>query len=261
MAHRGTLSSVMVQGQRRRKQRPLERSSLEAYGGMLIAVVIAVWPGAPFWITLLLLLVAACLLTHVFFRAPLTIGWNKSWKVVMTLFVWVVAFWVCWLKKPQLSYVYVAPAVWLPDGRWVFIINHRGPEAVSRTEILFQDQDKLENIKATQAGVENVESYEKLLKFPEIDPEGRGSIYTPQFAWKPFSQERSHFTAAITSSTMNYDEDIYIARVADKWYFAMSLKERNSKQIFECSDVGFPHSDSTFIAGKPCFPTWTANPK
>ena len=68
----------------------------------------------------------------------------------------------------------------------------------------------------------------------------------------PFNPDYSHFTADITTRTMDYGEDIYTARASGRWYFAMTMRERGTtNKLFECRDAGFPPGHPE-IGGKPC---------
>jgi hypothetical protein len=61
------------------KKHPLERASLEAYGGIVCGIVGVLMTG--WWIKAALLALAVALLTHAVFRSSKTIAWKPSAKV------------------------------------------------------------------------------------------------------------------------------------------------------------------------------------
>ena len=151
------------------------------------------------------------------------------------------------------SFVFVVPGVVLNGDSWDFIVNHRGPKTSYSTQILFQDNDRFEYLRRTKQNLtpQDLNSYQTLLSIPEVNPKGRGSIFAKQFRWRPFNFLNSHFTAEITWRDGGAHEEIRIARVQDKWKYAISLDDKETgKNLFRCKDDGFPASDSL----PSCFP-------
>ncbi len=153
------------------------------------------------------------------------------------------------------SFVFVIPGVVLNGDSWDFVVNHRGPKTSYSTQILVQDNDRLEHLRQTKQNLtpEDVSSYQILLSIPEVNPKGRGSIFAKQFQWKPFNFENSRLTAEITWRDGGAHEEIRIARIQNKWKYAISVDDKETgKSLFRCKDDGFPASDPQPLP--PCFP-------
>ena len=95
-------------------------------------------------------------------------------------------------------------------------------------------------------------SYQSVLKYPEINPGGRGSLFGLQFAWQPLVLEHEHFAADITAKDRTLHQELQIEKVAGKWLWATQIKDRDTgKQILNCKDNGFPYGPT---ASTRCFP-------
>lgn len=154
------------------------------------------------------------------------------------------------------SFVFIAPGVVLNGDTWDFLANHRGPKTSYNTQILFIDEDRKDYLTRTQTSLTpaDINSCQVLWALPEVNPMGRGNIFAQQFLWKPFNLSFSHFTAEITWRDGSVHEEIQIARVKDKWQYALRVSDRESgKRLIWCRDSEFPSSD----AMPPCFPQVT----
>jgi hypothetical protein len=80
---------------------------------------------------------------------------------------------------------------------------------------------------------------------------GRGAIFTQQLLWKPFNLMFSHFTAIITWREGSVQEEIQIAKVKERWQYAISVTDReNGAKLISCHDRDFPSSEPLAA----CFP-------
>lgn len=102
-------------------------------------------------------------------------------------------FAVGYLTRP--SFVFVVPGVWLNGDTWDFIVNHRGPKTNYTVEVLFVDEDRKKRVVAARSTLSSadIESYEKIFRYPEISPQGHGSIFATQFQWRPLNPEHEHY--------------------------------------------------------------------
>jgi len=161
------------------------------------------------------------------------------------------------------SYVFLAPGVWVgtkpgypATGGWDFIVSHRGPQTSFNVEILFVDEVKMKMVlqpAKTSLSTDELNSYQSLLRYPEIDAYGRGEIFAKQFIWEPPNPDHEHFRVDITWRDGTIHEELFIERVTGKFYYSMNVKDRNTgAMLFDCKDDGFP-----FGAPKKerCFPS------
>ncbi len=180
-------------------------------------------------------------------------------KLASSAVIWCGAVGFLWYTHPQLSFIYVTPGIRTADGRWDFIIGHRGPDPVNTIQVFFRDQDWLKHVAASGEPLPVSNDHEQLLTFQEIDPAGRGTVFARQFLMAPFDPDYSHFTADITTRAMDYGEDIYIANVEGKWFFAMTTRQRGTThKLFECKDAGFPDGKVKIASRSPCTPYRTS---
>jgi polyferredoxin len=77
-----------------KENQPLERASLEAYGGIVCGIIGAVM--ASWWIKTGLLALAAALLTHSVFRSKKTIAWQLYMKLGVSAILAVLLFAIGW---------------------------------------------------------------------------------------------------------------------------------------------------------------------
>lgn len=159
------------------------------------------------------------------------------------------------------SYVFVFPAVWLgtdrefpKTGMWDFMINHRGPDPCINTEIFFVDMVKQKLVTGAKSylTLEDINSYQLILRFPEVDAHGHGSVFAQQFQWKPVDPDHEHYDVVASWRDGSVGEDLAIERLNGKWFWAMRVRDRDDGKILvDCKDRGFSFGDP-----KPheCFP-------
>ncbi|MGH9757729.1 MAG: hypothetical protein ACRD4M_08325 [Candidatus Acidiferrales bacterium] len=162
--------------------------------------------------------------------------------------------WVTYETRP--SFTFLVPAVVVNGNSWDFIVNHRGPKSSKSVQILFIDDDRRKAIlTAHPQGLapQDIESYQKILTYPEVDPDGRGQIFALQFIWTPLVLDHEHYTFEITDSEhWNIHQEVEVERVRGKWFWATQITDsENRRQLLNCRDVGFPYGSGTPI---PCFP-------
>jgi hypothetical protein len=152
------------------------------------------------------------------------------------------------------SFVFVVPGVVLNGNSWDFIVNHRGPEPSFNVEILFVDDVKKDQtIKGrTSITVDQLNSYQTMLRCPEIDPKGRGSIFATQFIWTPPVFDHERYLIDITWREGTVHQELQVERVEEKWFWATQITNReNGKLLADCKDKGFPYGPPK---SKACFP-------
>jgi len=152
------------------------------------------------------------------------------------------------------SFVFVVPGVVLNGNSWDFIVNHRGPQPSFHVEILFVDDMKKEQTTRgkTSLTVDELSSYQIILRYPEIDPRGRGSIYATQFIWTPPVLDHERYAVDITWRERRVHQKLQIERVEGKWLWATQVTDGESgKLLVDCKDIGFPYGPPK---SKACFP-------
>jgi hypothetical protein len=149
-------------------------------------------------------------------------------------------------------------AVILNGNSWDFIINHRGPKSSESVEILFVDKDREQDAlkrSPTYLSSEAIQTYQRILRFPEVNPTNRGNIFAKQFVWTPLVLDHEHYVIDITAKDRTVHQELQIERVKDKWLCATQLTDRKSgKQLLSCKDVDFRYGDKAPIR---CFPEVT----
>jgi hypothetical protein len=179
--------------------------------------------------------------------------WVKAGAICLSaiLFLWAARWNISERLKP--SYVFISPSGFLEGDRWMFLPHHRGSKSSFNVQILFEDNDRENYLIRTKASLTSADfsSFEMLWSLPEVNPMGRGTIFAPKLIWQPYNLNLSHFTAEITWRDGNAHEEIQIARVQDRWQYAMKVINRDSGQILiRCHDKDFPSSEVL----PPCFP-------
>jgi hypothetical protein len=182
--------------------------------------------------------------------------WTKTVLVlaVAALFSWAAHRNIIERLKP--SFAFIVPGVVLNGDEWDFIANHRGSKSSSNVQVLFTDEDRKDYLTHSQTSLTpaDINSYQVLWSLPEVNPMGRGSIFAQQLIWKPFNLEHSHFTAEITWRDGSIHEELQIARINEKWQYAMRISDRETgKNLVWCRDKDFPSSDAVPV----CFPEMT----
>jgi hypothetical protein len=161
------------------------------------------------------------------------------------------------IQTEVLDFPFVIPGVWVNSNTWDFIVNHRGSSPSYNVEILFLDRVKLEQVTKGKTALtsEEIESYQKIIRYDEIDPKGRGSIFARQFLWTPPNPDHEHYSINITWRDGTIFEDLRIERLGDKWFWAMQLTDRETNKVLvNCNDKGFPNGNPQV---KACFPEMT----
>jgi hypothetical protein len=152
------------------------------------------------------------------------------------------------------SFTFVVPGVVINGNGWDFIVNHRGKDPSFNVEILFIDDVKKDQVLKgkTSLTVEDINSYENILRFPEIDPRGRGSIFATQFFWTPPVFEHEKYTVEITSREGSVHQQLQVEQLSGKWFWATQITDGESgKMLVNCKDKGFPYGPPQ---NKACFP-------
>jgi len=152
------------------------------------------------------------------------------------------------------SFPFVVPGVWFVNGAWDFIVNHRGPAVSSNVEIVLVDDVKQKQVVAgkTSLTTADINSYQLILRYQEIDPKGHGSMFATQFQWRPADPDHERYAIEINWRDGSVHEDLQIERVDGNWLEAMQIKDRETQKVLiDCKDKGFPFGPS---APKPCFP-------
>ncbi len=157
--------------------------------------------------------------------------------------------------EAPLSFVYLSPGPWIVTGSWDLIVNHRGPQPSYNVEILFVDQVRREQVLSalkTSLTQADLDSYQFLRKFPEVDPKGRGSVFATQLIWSPPVPDHERYAIEITWRDGRVHQDLQIERVEDKWFWATQITDSETKRVLvNCKDKGFPYGPA---GDKPCFP-------
>ena len=188
------------------------------------------------------------------------IGWKLKYRIAILLLAFAIAFatsyyWVRYITRP--SFVFMVPGVVLNGNSWDFLINHRGPKTSESVQILFVDQDKQSEVLRSHSSLSgaDLDSYQRLITYPQINPMGRGQIFAQQFIWTPPVFDHEHYTIEITAKDRSIHQDIQIERVQGKWLWATQVKDRETgKQLLNCKDDGFPYGDQAPVR---CFPEMT----
>jgi len=149
--------------------------------------------------------------------------------------------------------------VWLNSSTWDFLVTRRGPDAIFNVEFLFVDTVKQKQVVAGRTSITpaDINSYQSILNFPELDAHGYGSVFATQFLWTPPDADHEHYDITVSWRDGSVNEDLGIERVNGKVFWAMSIKDRVSgKVLVDCKDKGFP-------VGEPkqhgCFPEMAKN--
>ena len=155
--------------------------------------------------------------------------------------------------KPP-SFVYVNPGVWIVTGTWDIFVNHRGPDPSYNVEIWFVDLAKKEQVvsKSVSLTKADIDSFQMIRSYPEIDPKGRTSNFAIQFLWTPPVPDHEKYAIEITWRDGSVHQDLQVERVGDKWYWATQVTDKETKRLLvNCKDKGFPFGPP---GDEPCFP-------
>lgn len=168
----------------------------------------------------------------------------------------VVSFrWIAFETRP--SFTFMVPGIVANGNSWDFIVNHRGPKGSEAVQILFTDDDREKAVLAEHRQIltpQDINSYTRILNYPEVNPNGQGQIFALQFIWTPLILDHEHYTIEITDRHHGgIHQELQIERVNGKWFWATQITE-NGKRLLDCKDAGFPYGERAPI---PCFPKFT----
>lgn len=165
--------------------------------------------------------------------------------------------WLVYETRPSFSFL-VPGAVFNGDA-WDFIVNHRGPKSSESVQILFIDDDRRSALLAQRPRIvtsQDIDSYQRILEYPEVNPDGRGQVFALQFVWKPLVMDHEHYTMEITDNEhRDIHQELQIEKVDGKWYWATQIIDSENKdKLLVCKDAGFPYGEKSPLA---CFPKFT----
>jgi hypothetical protein len=163
-------------------------------------------------------------------------------------------------KQKARSFAYVAPGSlgfdMGGDGVkliWDFVIMPVGFEPSYNVEILFVDEARYRAVTTAKRGrsAADVNSYQVLLKYPEIDGHGRGLEFRQPFMWRNAPDpDHQRYRAVITWRDENLLEHLRIDRLTnsgddrphtsmDEWVWSMDLQDRETGEILvDCRNKG-----------------------
>jgi len=109
------------------------------------------------------------------------IAWPWTIKVPLTCIIAATFLWVAYRtieERLRPTFIFVTPTFWIPGDTWDFVINHRGPKTSYSPQILFVDKDRQDYMRHTQLSlsITDINTFQILLSFPDVNPRGRGSI-------------------------------------------------------------------------------------
>jgi hypothetical protein len=157
------------------------------------------------------------------------------------------------IAEPQ-SFPFLVPGVWVNSNAWDFIVNHRGPKPSYNVEILFVDDVKRDQVTKGKTSIspDELNSYQQILKYDEVDPKGRGRIFARQFLWTPPIADHERYTIDATWRDGSIHQELQIERVDEKWFWATQIKNNETGELLvNCRDKGFPGAGPQLA---PCFP-------
>jgi hypothetical protein len=164
--------------------------------------------------------------------------------------------WIRHITRP--SFTLMIPGVVLNGDSWDFIINHRGPKTSESVQILFVDKDRQAAVLAAKPKSltpEALNTYQRILNYPQVNPKGHGNIFAQQFIWTPLILDHEHYAIEITAKDRNVHQDLRIERVQGKWVWASQIRDAETgEQLLNCKDPGFPYGPKASIR---CFPDMT----
>ncbi len=181
-----------------------------------------------------------------------------AWRIMLLSVVGILLsipyfHWIHQFSRP--SFTFIVPGVVVNSDSWDFIVNHRGPNSSESVEILFIDLDRQKDVlrkSPLYLSPQNIDSYERILKYPEVNPNGRGQLFALQFIWTPPVLDHEHYTIDITAKDRNIHQDLQVERVEGKWLWATQIKDsENGELLVNCKDPGFPYGPKAAIR---CFP-------
>jgi hypothetical protein len=191
-----------------------------------------------------LILLAFCSLAMAFWAF---VGWTSRKKLAIVFCGLIIVgagnyYWASYVSRP--SFTYMVPGIWVNNNSWDFIVGHKGPKTSRSVEILFTDTDKQKEVLKGRTSIspQDIETYQRILSLPEVNPKGRGHVFAQQFLWTPLVPDHEHYAMQITASDRTVHEEAQIERVNDKWVYAMDVTDWETKKVLlSCTDPGFPN--------------------
>src|SRR5579864_8654536 len=159
-------------------------------------------------------------------------------------------------RRAPFSFPFLAPGVWLNFNTWDFLVNHRGPEPAYNTEILFVDDVKRAEVLRGKTSLTraDIDSYQQIIKLPEIDSKGCGTVFAKQFLWTPPVADHERYTIDATWRDGSVHEELQIERLDEKWFWAAQVKNAETgEMLVNCRDKGFPGGGPPL---EECFPKY-----
>ena len=253
-AARALAKEIMQDGDTSREKRRGKRLTFLGIG-----IALASWgyfalaPDPSALLGCLLMLSAFCALVVAFWEL---VTWTLAAKIPVILVTFLVTavggyYWVNYITRP--SFTFMVPGVWVNGKTWDFIVNHRGPKTSRSVEILFTDDDRKDTLKnRTSISAADIQQYQQILNYPEVNPMGRGHIFATQFMWTPLLADHEHYSLHITATDRTVHEELQVERVNDKWYYAVEVKDWETQNtLLSCKDPGFPYGE---LRNRKCFP-------
>lgn len=136
---------------------------------------------------------------------------------------------------------------------WSFVIVPVGPDPSYNVEILFVDEVRYKAVTSVKSRLSaaDVNSYQVLLKYPEIDAHGRGIEFRRPVIWRNAPDpDHQRYHAVITWRDGSLLEHLRIDRLTnsgddrphtsmDEWVWSMDLQDRETGEILvDCKNKG-----------------------
>ncbi len=164
--------------------------------------------------------------------------------------------WVRDITRP--SFTFVVPVIVVDGNSWDFVINHRGSKSSESVQMMFVDLDKRNVVLGEKKPLltpQDMDSYERILTFLEVNPMGRDHLYAMQFIWTPLDFAHEHYEIEVTAKDRSVHQDLQIENVNGKWEWATQIKDTETgDQLLNCKDAEFPYGSKAPIR---CFPEVT----
>jgi hypothetical protein len=134
-----------------------------------------------------------------------------------------------------------------------FVVVTAGPDPCYNVEVLFVDEDRYRAVTAGKRNLseKDVNSYQMLLHYQEIDAHSRGMEFRQPIIWSNTPDpQHGRYHAVITWRDGSLLEHLKIDRISnggdnrphtsmDEWVWSMDLQDRESgKMLVDCKDRG-----------------------
>jgi hypothetical protein len=225
-------------------------------GGVVLTLALAVLGGrGNLSLTELLLICSAmvlCLLyafSDWFTKRGLSVAERIGRAVALIVVCSLVISLYGWHFWPKISFAYISPAVFANEGKWDFVVRHKGPNSTNGIEVMFTDKVKEKDIidshnrNKTALTVAEINSYTSILTIPAIAPACREHFYAQQFLYQPEPEalDHEHYWVAVSSKEIKVYQDLRLERVDGKWFYASEIRNASDNSVLlSCKDRGFP---------------------